>query len=292
MRAALAVVLMASVVLGASSPSWAAESPTQAARKYFKQGREYYQQARYPEAIEQFEQAYRAKPHGVIFFNLAQCYEKLGDVPNAIKHYRDYLRDIPNAEDRPTVETVIANLERRAKENAQQALVIRSTPTGADFRLDSEPRGKTPFEGEVKSGSHLIELKLEGYEPATRLIVTSADQPTELEVPLKRSPTNLNVAATQVPTPRSTELRSSHSRKWMWASFGISGIATSVALIAGASAEGQAATLRATKFGNQQEVQSLHDSARARAKVSNVFYAIGGTAAATGLAFFFLEGRF
>src|SRR5690242_17142451 len=102
-----------------------APDATAEAKAHFNKGTAFYSQARYEEAIAEFEAAYRAKPHGVINYNLAQCYEKLGDIGKALSKYQDYLREVPDAKDRGTVEVAIANLQRRLDEQrrAQQPQV-------------------------------------------------------------------------------------------------------------------------------------------------------------------------
>src|SRR6266404_2984132 len=49
----------------------------------------------------------------------------------------------------------------------QAKVVIHSTPTGADVILDGKPAGATPLTVVVSAGEHKIELKREGYKPAT-----------------------------------------------------------------------------------------------------------------------------
>lgn len=103
---------------------------TAEAKAHFNKGTALYSQARYEEAITEFEAAYRVKPHGVINYNLAQCYEKLGDIAKALGKYQDYLREVPDAKDRSTVEAAIANLQRRLDEQrrAQQPQVAPEPP--------------------------------------------------------------------------------------------------------------------------------------------------------------------
>src|SRR5262249_53512921 len=45
-------------------------------------------------------------------YNIAQCYRQLGDKPNAIRFYRTYLRETPNAPNREDVTRLISVLER------------------------------------------------------------------------------------------------------------------------------------------------------------------------------------
>ena len=109
---------------------------------------------RYREAIEEFEAAYRLKPHGAIHYNVAQCRERLGEWPGAIGAYHDYLREVPDANDRASVEASIARLEARLATSGVQVLIVYSEPPGADVRVDGHPRGRTPVHVVLPPGAY------------------------------------------------------------------------------------------------------------------------------------------
>src|SRR5690242_3050488 len=94
-----AVAAVAVLLLAADKP----DAATAEAKVHFAKGTKFYKQARYKDAISEFEAAYKARPHGVLFFNIAQSYEKLGDIPSALRNYHEYLRAIPNADDKGNV---------------------------------------------------------------------------------------------------------------------------------------------------------------------------------------------
>src|SRR3954469_11854127 len=100
------------------------------AQAKFKAARATYPKARYKDAIDLFLQANRLDPHPELVFNVGQAYEKAGDVPNALRAYRDYLRLAPEAADRATIETSIKNLEQRLREKGVQQVSVFSTPSG------------------------------------------------------------------------------------------------------------------------------------------------------------------
>ena len=130
MRALAAALLLATAPAVASASgersaptevgSPAAESTAQA-KAQFREGSALYRQGRYREAIAAFETAYRLRPHGVIHFNLAQCHERLGELTAAIASYREYLRALPQAEDRALVQAAVARLESAATATAAPA---------------------------------------------------------------------------------------------------------------------------------------------------------------------------
>jgi tetratricopeptide (TPR) repeat protein len=83
------------------------------ARAHLNAGIAYYDEARYDEAAREMEAAYRLRPVAELQYNLAECYDRLNRFDDAVRAYRKYLEGAPRAADRATVETRIANLEKR-----------------------------------------------------------------------------------------------------------------------------------------------------------------------------------
>lgn len=86
---------------------------------YFEIGSKAYREARYQDAVNAFVEAYRLDPDPALVYNTGQAWEKLGNLPNALRAYRDYLRLAPDAPDRATVEAIIQNLETRLSKQEQ-----------------------------------------------------------------------------------------------------------------------------------------------------------------------------
>ena len=147
------------------------------ARSQYDQGARLYRAGKYLEAIERFEAAYRLKPHGAIHFNVAQCREKLGQWPAALRSYQDYLRELPDARDRAAVRAAIGKLEQRLVAAGVQALLVYSDPPGATVRLDGKEWGRTPLQATLPPGAYRVALTLEGFQPhelTTELEVASS----------------------------------------------------------------------------------------------------------------------
>lgn len=87
-----------------------------AARAAFERGTRHYNLAEYPKALDAFREAYRNYPEPSFLYNIAQCYRQVGDKPNAIRFYRTYLRETPNAPNRDEVDRLIATLEHSVAE--------------------------------------------------------------------------------------------------------------------------------------------------------------------------------
>ncbi len=62
---------------------------------------------------------------------------------------------------------------------------VTANVEGASFYVDGELQGPIPYEGEVPTGAHLVEVRREGYRPyRAQIAFTAGDEPRELDVTL------------------------------------------------------------------------------------------------------------
>src|SRR6516225_1877017 len=102
-RALLCVLLLA----GAAAPAHADNRA--AAREAFRDGTRLYEIGEFQKALDSFKRAYLNYADPSLLFNLGQCYRQLGDKPEALRSYRQFLNKVPDAPNRAEVERVIAN---------------------------------------------------------------------------------------------------------------------------------------------------------------------------------------
>jgi tetratricopeptide (TPR) repeat protein len=254
-----------------------------AARKHFERGTTLYQEGHYAEAAAAFEAAYQTLANGVVLYNLGQCYEKLGDLQRAMGYYRDYLRMVPNAEDRPLVESLIARLEKRYEEERRPQVTVSSEPTGARVQVDGEARGVTPWSDKLEVGPHRLEVTREGYQPLRRDVELRPGEPLELQLFLTPLSKSAGEVASHLGQPR--------KRVWTWVAAGAAGVATAGAVTLGLLARSDSRELLARPH-ERAEAQRLHDSALGRARASNILTGTAGVALLAGTALFFFEGSF
>src|SRR5579863_9763424 len=126
MRTALLLSFLLPIVLTAASARATDPDTELQAKQRFASGAQAYREARYRDAIDLFLQANKLDPHAELIFNVGQAYEKLGDVPSALRSYREYLRLSPGATDRATVEASIRNLETRLRDKGVQQVSVFS----------------------------------------------------------------------------------------------------------------------------------------------------------------------
>jgi tetratricopeptide (TPR) repeat protein len=108
----VAVMLVASHAAAAPpAPKDDAARARAEAREHFTAGIQAFERGDYDGAIAEYKQAYDLTHAPALLFNLAQVYRKKGSNDEALDYYRRYLREEPNARNRPDVEERIAEIE-------------------------------------------------------------------------------------------------------------------------------------------------------------------------------------
>jgi tetratricopeptide (TPR) repeat protein len=77
------------------------------AKALFAEGNQHYNIGEFTQALDKYKLAYRVKPLPAFQFNIAQCHRKLGQHKEAIAMYQAYLVDVPDAQNRAMVESLI-----------------------------------------------------------------------------------------------------------------------------------------------------------------------------------------
>jgi tetratricopeptide (TPR) repeat protein len=100
------------VLLIAAQPLFADEP--RSARELYDDGVKHYNIAEYDQAIDLFKRAYLISRGPSLLFNIGQAYRQKGSghCYLALRFYKNYLREKPDASDRSTVETRMRDLER------------------------------------------------------------------------------------------------------------------------------------------------------------------------------------
>jgi tetratricopeptide (TPR) repeat protein len=98
------------------APAAAAQAPTGddpalEARAHAKQATTYYNLSRFRDALAEYEAAYMIRPDPALLYNVAQCHRQLGNDADALRFYKSYLRNAPDAPNRAEVEKRIKQLE-------------------------------------------------------------------------------------------------------------------------------------------------------------------------------------
>jgi tetratricopeptide (TPR) repeat protein len=87
-----------------------------------------YNLGQYEKAIAEYQAAYLISADPVMLYNIAQCHRNNGQSEEAVRFYKSYLRNAPNAPNRPEVEKRIADMERLSAERRREAIAPSVPP--------------------------------------------------------------------------------------------------------------------------------------------------------------------
>jgi tetratricopeptide (TPR) repeat protein len=296
-KASLLALLLPLALAPASARAGDPDAEAQAKQR-FATGAQAYREARYKDAIDLFLQANKLDPHPELIFNVGQAYEKLGDVPNALRSYREYLRLLPGASDRATVETSIRNLEARLREKGVQQVSIFSNPSGATLVLDQKPVGPTPWTGEIAPGRHLAVLQAQGFPDTAKEFVLLPDRAMDLDIAMATTGSGATqivpaaapaTGAPAAPPPPPDAPKRAHVQPWTIAalSVGVAGLGASLGLeIARRSAQ-SAAESDPTQIGYRNDLSTMEG----RATAARVMLGVGSVVTATGVVLLIVDLR-
>ena len=119
-------VLVALAVLFGAAPARADDADTKAAKKHFQRGEKLFNLGKFDLALVEYEAAYDKKPLPGFLYNIAQCQRNLGNFKEAIFGYRNYLRQVPDADNREAVLALIDDLDDQQREREATALRERA----------------------------------------------------------------------------------------------------------------------------------------------------------------------
>jgi len=133
------------------------------AKEHFINGQEYYEQGRYKEAVEEFQKAYDLDPRPLLLYNIAQAYEKLGNLPKSVDYLKQFLKKDTQKTDTKTVQNKIANLEARI---AKTGISVECSEEGAVISVDGKKVGETPISTVIplSEGMHEVIIAKDGFQ--------------------------------------------------------------------------------------------------------------------------------
>src|SRR5438445_7877422 len=99
----LRLLVCACALVGVTRLAAAEDDRTEKARIHVKAAIDYYDQGRYEDSAREMNAAYQLKPLADLQYNLAQCYERLNRLDDAVAAYRKYVDGKPDAADRKPV---------------------------------------------------------------------------------------------------------------------------------------------------------------------------------------------
>jgi tetratricopeptide (TPR) repeat protein len=270
----------------------AAEREREAKIRY-DEGVSAYQAGRYQQAITFFLVADELAPRAALAFNVARAYDRLDDSAGALRFYRDYLRRESSPPNLDGVKKRIVELEAALAARGVQQLTVLSEPPGAFVSIDGQPRGPTPWTGELVPGRHELTLLKEGYLVGKRALVLDAAHAADVSVPLQVSggasptspppvapPAAAGTALKARPTAVAPAEKGPRFGPWPWITLGAGGAAL---LAAGGVELARASAEREAQHASTQiDYVDAYNSVQARQTAARVLAGIGGTLVVAG----------
>lgn len=119
---------LCTAVLAAQVPAFA-QSDDENARLHFESGAAYFKESDYDGALREFTAAYGLSKRPELLLNIASVYERMGKLEQTIDALEKYLKAKPDAQDKTTIETRIANLKKRLASEPPPAPAPSATAT-------------------------------------------------------------------------------------------------------------------------------------------------------------------
>ncbi len=132
------------LLVGSFAPRVAWADARSEAKVHYQAGVKAYAASDYRTAIKEFSAAQQLAPADLNNYNLALCYDKLGEAEPAIQYYKEYLAKVPNADKRTEIEGSISRLEgalqSAAAKRAEEVKRSEEARRAEQARLEDEMR--------------------------------------------------------------------------------------------------------------------------------------------------------
>lgn len=260
-----------------------AQTPIDMAKTHYASAVAYYGRGQYKEAVREFKAAYNLSRKPDLLYNIAQCWERLGDLSQSISYYNRYLTESPKAADAEKVKLRIESLKRRLE---RTAIVLKGGPPGAAVFLNGKKIGFLPMSSPVKlkPGIHKVAVRKKGFVSFRSTVVAAAGRTVMVNVDMAK------VDGRPVHAPRRPFWK--RRRIWTWVTLGLgtAALAAGAGLGVAATDSADEANIR-LRSGDLDGYDKHKRAAKLRAGLADGFFALGGAAVITSVILLFLEGR-
>jgi outer membrane receptor for ferrienterochelin and colicins len=153
------------------------------ARFHDQRARSLYQEARFEAALREFFIVRRLAPQAQTLFNIALCFDQLGQADQAFYYFGQFLENANEDEERRNFAN--AALDRLRPGIAQ--ILVESDPPGAEVFLDRIEHGswgQTPVTVPTTEGTHEVWVSKPGFRRTTKEVVTQLGKEAKVEFEL------------------------------------------------------------------------------------------------------------
>lgn len=257
-------------------------------KAFFERGEAHFQAGDYGAAIAAFKEADRARVTPEVAYDLAKCFEKLGDEPYTTFYYRLYMRRAPSAPDTldvaEKVGTTLARLESEGQGYLELDAPRARVVTVNDVRFPEPPvalflpPGDYEVTAEFPAGVKKMSVQIRTGKTSTVSFEPLAPPMVPLEDALSAELVASGVETAPTPGPGKLRVAS-----YVVAGVGLAALAAGIAL--GVSSSADAAGSQ-NKNQTVADAQGLADAANGKAVGANLLYGIGGAAVVGGVLMF------
>ncbi len=254
----------------------------------FERGEAHFQKGDYGAAIANFREAERARVTPEVAYDLAKCFERLGDEPYTTYYYRLYMRRAPSAPDTLEVAEKVGTTIARLESEGQGYLeldVPRATLVTVNARHYPEPPvalflapGDYEVTAEFPSGQKKMSVQIRTGKTTSVTFEPVAPPMVPLENALSAELVAKGIDAAPSAGPSKLRIGS-------YVIFGV-GLASLIGGIALGVASSGDATAAKDKTLPVSQAQALAASANGKAIGANVLFGLGGAAVAGGTLMF------
>lgn len=158
-------------VLMALAPAVAAgqvmvEDAEAQARVLGREGGAAFREKQYDVALAKFLAAWKLVQHPTLAVNIGRTYEKLKNLDKAMAFCRRALESPQLPE--PVEKAATSCVNRIRPLISDPVFEVRTTPDGAEVRVDGQAKGKSPWRGTVPVGKRQVDVSLKGFKSETR----------------------------------------------------------------------------------------------------------------------------
>lgn len=175
------------LLLGALSHAVPVTALAQASARYEEarsKAKQAFAEGRYDDAARYFRDAFEAEPRGNLLYNIGLCYEKAGDITNAVMFYQRYVEAVPGAPNRPAIQRQILELKKQLQGRYVE-VSVSSQPPGATIFVDDKSKGAmgtAPITFQLLPGNYTIIGELQGHEAARRTVEVRDGLPATVDL--------------------------------------------------------------------------------------------------------------
>ncbi len=175
------------------------EQGKQAALVYVQEGKRLFGQELYAGALEAFKKAYELHAEPAYLYNIAICYERVGDSQNCVDWFEAYVDGFKKLHAKDPADIAdVRNAIAKCRLGARVDVYVDTEPKGAAVAIDAKDKllGQTPYSTQLDPGTYKFFVDLDKHQPLEHEVEVRAGEPVRLFFKLEKVQRNGTVRVT------------------------------------------------------------------------------------------------